>query len=199
MNSQYMEQLFGSAYRYHVLKELFGNPHDAYYLRGLATKLGLSPGTLLTMLKGMVKSGLIERTEERPHPMYRACLASPIAKELVSIFTKDNDVVSAIAAALAPMASEIEYAGIFGSFARSSARNDSDIDVLVISGQLSAIVVQAALMATEEQAKRPVNASVYTPQAWQSLLNEGSAFATSVLQSKIITLVGTETILEKRS
>lgn len=75
----------------------------------------------------------------------------------------------------------LEKVYLFGSFARGTPHEDSDIDLVLIGpfeGKMP-YRITSVLMTTE----LPIEPLCYTPQEWQAMIDEEKPFALEVLRS----------------
>jgi hypothetical protein len=101
-------------------------------LRTIAQLAGVSQAQASRVLPGLVRLGVVERSEVPPSSLFRIVpehVASRAPLALADSTTAVLDVIGELAAELPrPPASVI----VFGSFARREARVDSDIDIAVV-------------------------------------------------------------------
>ncbi len=98
-------------------------------------------------------------------------------------------------AALAPLASRILAAFIFGSVAKRQDTASSDVDLMVVSDDLTYADLYPALEALRGQFGRPVNPTIYTSKELARRLERGDAFVTRVLEQDRIWLIGSDDAL----
>lgn len=182
--------LFGRSMRA-VLGLLFSHPERAFYLREIARAAGTSPSSLQRELAALTAAGLIVR-EARGHQVYfRANPDSPLFDELRGIVVKTFGVADVLRSALAPLASAIRTAFIYGSLARGEARPESDVDVMVVGDPAFAAVVER-LRPAEAALGRSVNPTVYPAVEFSEKAAAGNAFLATVLGEPKIFLIGDE-------
>ena len=182
--------LFGRSMRA-VLGLLFSHPERAFYLREIARTAGTSPSSLQRELAALSAAGLIVR-EARGHQVYfRASRDSPLFEELRGIVVKTFGVADVLRSALAPLASAIHTAFIYGSLARGEARPESDVDVMVVGDPAFAAVVER-LRPAEGALGRSVNPTVYPAVELSEKAAAGNAFLATVLGEPKIFLIGDE-------
>jgi predicted nucleotidyltransferase len=95
-----------------------------------------------------------------------------------------------LTAALAPLASQVQLAIVYGSVAKRQETASSDLDVLVVSDSLALEQLYATLAPAERQLSRKVSITLYTPAEYQRRLEAKNPFLTKVLAGKHITLMG---------
>jgi predicted nucleotidyltransferase len=94
--------------------------------------------------------------------------------------------------ALEPLARSIEGAFLYGSIARAEDTARSDIDLMVLSDDLSYADLYSRLEAPATALGRPVNPTVFTPAEWRKKLRDRNAFAKKVQAQPKIWLIGGE-------
>ncbi len=97
-----------------------------------------------------------------------------------------------LSAALAPLASQIDLAFVYGSVARQQDTAHSDIDLMIVSAGLAYAEVFGALESACATLGRQVNPTLYAPAELAKRINQDNAFVTRVLQQSKIWLIGTE-------
>jgi predicted nucleotidyltransferase len=182
--------LFGRSMRA-VLGLLFSHPERAFYLREIARAASTSPSSLQRELAALSAAGLIAR-EARGHQVYfRANPQSPLFDELRGIVVKTFGVADVLRSALAPLASAIRTAFIYGSLARGEARAESDVDVMIVGEPAFADVV-GRLGPAEAALRRTVNPTVYPRVEFAEKSAAGDPFLATVLAEPKIFLIGDE-------
>jgi predicted nucleotidyltransferase len=132
----------------------------------------------------------VKRIGRQKH--YQAYRDSPVFNELRGLVLKTVGLADVLSAALEPLKSRISKAFVFGSVAKGQDSAASDVDLMVISDELSYADLFAALEPATEQLDRPINPTVYSRAELDKRLKEGNAFATRVLQGEKIWLIGGE-------
>lgn len=95
-------------------------------------------------------------------------------------------------AALAPLASRIDAAFVFGSVAKQEDTASSDIDVMIVSDSLGYADVFGALEPAAVTLGRPVNPTVYTTSQLRKRARQDNAFVTRVINQPKLWLIGTD-------
>lgn len=184
------EILFGHT-RGAVLGLLFGHTDESFYIRQIARDTGISTGALQRELEQLAEIGLISRTKVGNQVFYQANAASPVFQEIRSLVTKTVGVIGALRSALAPLASRIQVAFVFGSVARREETAASDIDLMVI-GDTTFDEAISAISAAQSALAREINPSIYSPTEFKAKLKKGNHFLTSIIKSEKMFVIGTE-------
>ena len=175
-----------------VLGCLFGQPERSFFANELINLTGAGSGAVQRELKRLSESGLVT-SEMRGHQRhFQANPHSPIFQELTQIVQKTFGLAYPIREALAPYREAIRCAFIFGSIAKKQDTATSDIDLFVISDQLSHADLLNQLISTETRLGRSISTTIYTEVDVRQRLKDGNAFLTRVLAQPNIWIIGNE-------
>jgi DNA-binding transcriptional ArsR family regulator len=187
--------LFGKSMRT-ILALLFGRPDRRFFLREIARAAGASPSSLQRDLAALAGAGVLTRIEEGRQVYYQADSACPIFEELKSISAKTFGVAGALKDLLAPYASRIRLAFVYGSVAKGSAAAASDIDLLWV-GDLSPSELVLALARAEQRLARKISVIAYAQDEFAGMLAEGNHFLSTVLEGPVLWLIGNQETLDE--
>jgi len=179
-----------SATQQRVLGLLFGDPQRSFFASDIFRRVGGGRGAVQRELQRLVSSGLVTVEAVGNQKHYRANPASPVFEELRSIVVKTTGIADPIRQALKPLASKIDLALIYGSVARGNAHAGSDVDLLVVAGDLTLERLYARLASAEKSLARRISPALYTAEEFRNR-SRGSAFLKNVLAGPVITLIGT--------
>lgn len=178
-----------------ILVELLLRDARPLYRVELAKRLGVSPSSLQRPLQAMVRTGLLKAIRRGREVHYEANLENPLVPDLRSLLLKGRGLLDGVRRALAPFASRIATAFVYGSVASGSEVPTSDIDLLVI-GTVTLSELTPALHLAEESLGRPVNVVLYSVDTFRDKLSAKNHFLRSVLDKPKLFVVGTENELE---
>jgi len=184
-----------SATQQRVLAFLFGQPERSFYATELIGLVGAGSGAVQRELARLEQSGLVTVTRVGTQKHYQANPNSPVFTELRGITQKTVGLADPLREALAPLASRIAAAFVFGSVAKRTDKAASDIDVLVLSDSVDYADAFAALQPAEARLARSINPTVYTPANWRKKRNQGNSFVVKVSAQPKLFLIGTEDAL----
>ena len=179
-----------------LLALLYGHTDEHFYQRQLIRSVGAGHGAIQRELKQLTDMGLIVRKTQGNQVLYRANAKSPIFAEIKSLITKTAGIHDAIRSALAPLASQIEVAFVFGSVARQEERSGSDVDLMIL-GDVSFSEVVATLGPTQKTLAREINPNIFPVPEFRSKLAAGNHFLRSVMKEKKLFVLGSEHELKK--
>jgi predicted nucleotidyltransferase len=183
--------LFPAA-RQRVLALLFGQPGRSFYANELIDLARIGVGAVQRELARLERSGLVTVRRVGSQKHFQANPDSPIYGELVALVRKTVGLAEPLRAALAPLTDRIAAAFVYGSVAKQADDARSDIDVIIVSEQVTYPELFQVLQPLEFQLGRPVNPTVFTRAELAARRQEGSAFVTRVLAQDKLWLIGGE-------
>jgi len=195
MPKQFIELMFGE-YRRRLLATLLLRPGAQFHTRELARMTGIAAGSVHRELKALSEAGLLLRKHIGNQVFYQANLDCPVYSELAGIFRKTTGLSEILKDAFSAIASEIEFALVFGSMASGKANPDSDLDILVLA-DLQLIEVVKATAPLHSELGREVNPVVMTVRKFLDLLAKKDRFACRVTEEPKMLFIGTEDDFEK--
>jgi predicted nucleotidyltransferase len=175
-----------------VLGLLFGQPERSFYATELINLAGVGSGAVQRELASLSQSGLVTVKPVGNQKHYQANPASPIYEELCGMVRKTVGLAEPLRAALAPLASQIKAAFVYGSIAKKEDTASSDIDLMLVSETLTFGETILALQAATESLGREVNPNIFTPQDFAKRLKEGGSFVSRVMAQPKVWLIGGE-------
>lgn len=185
------ELLFPNQYRRKVLALLMLNPQRWLHLRELARLTGASPGTLKKELDALTSVGLLRLQKVGNQIQFSANTEHPVFPELSALVRKTTGLRDVLALALAPLASQIEVAFVFGSIAKATEGPQSDVDLLLIGnatfGQVANAVYDAQLVLA-----RDINPKLMSRVEWSEKKSAQNVFVQELMDKPKIFIVGSE-------
>lgn len=164
-----------------------------HHVRALQRRTGLSASSLVHELQRLERRGLVERRAAGRRVEYVTAHDHPGWGALRGLIREFADPAEVVAEAIAPVEG-VEAAFVFGSFARGDARDDSDVDVFVVSSVPEASLGREAAEASVLLG-RPVEIRRYTPEKLVRQLASGNAVLGRILAGPKRWIVGDETRL----
>ena len=183
-------------YRRRVLGLLLLHPEESLHGREIARRTGLTPGTLTRELKRLADVGLLNCERRGNQLVYSANRSSPVFEELSGILRKTSGLAEVVGEALEPLTGSIDVAFIFGSVARGTETQGSDVDLIII-GSLDFGLAVDALHVAQQQLSRDINPKVFTRREWRNRLQARDPFLREVMAGKKLFLIGGENDLEE--
>lgn len=182
--------------RQRVLALLFGQAQRPFSMSELIRLANAGSGAVQREVERLVHSGLAVQDGE-PRRI-RADPESALFKELTAIFEKTSGVVGEITRVLSPLAHEIYLAVLYGSVAKQTDRATSDIDVLIVTDELTLEEVFAATERAEKHLARTVSPTLYTAAEFHRRRKAKHPFLTKVLDGEHVVLLGNEDAVPTR-
>jgi predicted nucleotidyltransferase len=175
-----------------VLALVFGQPNRSFYANAVIAHARSGRGAVHRELKRLANSELVTVQVSGNQKHYQANPASPIYDELCGIVRKTMGLAQPLRAALAPLAKRINAAFVYGSVAKRSERASSDIDLMIVSRDLTYADLYEALETVSQQLGRKVNPTIFTPSELAKRVASGGAFVKRVLEQPKVWLKGDE-------
>jgi predicted nucleotidyltransferase len=175
-----------------VLGFLFGQPERSFYATELIGLAGAGSGAVQRELARLEQSGLVTVRRLGTQKHYQANPESPLFNELVGIARKTVGLAEPLREALAPLASRVIAAFVYGSVAKRRDTAASDIDLMVVSDSLTYADVFGALEPLAARLGRTINPTVYSRRELAKRRKEDNAFVTRVLAQDKVWIVGAE-------
>jgi predicted nucleotidyltransferase len=175
-----------------VLTLLFGQPDRSFYATEIIALARGGSGAVQRELARLVQSELVTVRSSGNQKHFQANRASPIFEELSGIVRKTMGLADPLRAALAPLAHRIRAAFVYGSVAKREDAAGSDIDLMIVSDDVTYADLYRTLEAVSEQLGRKVNPTIYTSAELGKRVAAGGAFVKRVLEQPKIWLKGDE-------
>lgn len=173
-----------------VLGLLFGQPARSYYARELIALAGIGSGAVQRELTRLERSALVIVRPVGNQKHYQANAAAPLFSELCGIVQKTIGLADPLREALRPFESRMEAAFVYGSVAKNRDTANSDVDVMLISDELTYGDVFAALEDVRGRLSRSINPTILTRKELAKRVRADSAFLTRTLSQAKIWLFG---------
>jgi predicted nucleotidyltransferase len=175
-----------------VLGLLFGDPTRSYYASEIVARAHGGTGTVVRELARLEASGLVRVSRVGNQKHFQANTDAPIFEELRHLVAKTVGLADPLRRVLAPLTSRISAAFVYGSVARATDTARSDIDLMVISDELTYGDLYSTLQAAGEELGRPVNPTIYTPDEFKRRLKARNAFLTKVIALPKLWIIGSD-------
>jgi uncharacterized protein len=182
-----LAEILSSRTRAEVFRLLFGVSADSLYLREIQRRTGSSLGAVQHELQKLRRLGLITARKDGNRVAYAASRAHPLYPEIHRLVMKTVGLVDLLRAPL--MRPNIEWAFVFGSFARGEETAESDLDLFVI-GETGLREVTGFLSGIAEQVGREINPHVLRRAEFLKRKREQEPFLMRVLAAPKLFVVG---------
>lgn len=169
-----------------ILEVFFNHPEKTYYLRELARLLGKEPGVFQKDINKLAENGILESRYEASRHFFELNKKYPLYKELKSMFFKTVGVKGKLQQELKKIKG-VKKAFIYGSFARDTEKNTSDVDLFVV-GSIDENELIDTIIKLEKKFDREINYTLMTLKEFQKKQKTNS-FVRNVLNQKRIDLI----------
>ena len=153
-----------------VLAATLAHPQRAYTLEELLSLAAAGRGSAQKQIERLIAAGVLK--EETRRGRQRSIQANPeyfLYPELSSIVRKSFGLAEPLKEVLRRFAHSIEEAFVFGSVAKGTDTQHSDVDLAVI-GTASLLEMSEAVHNVELELGRAIHLSLYQPEEWRELV-----------------------------
>lgn len=189
-----LEAIITSKTKRDLFALLFLNPEKEYYLREISREITQNPSLISSELKKLESKGIVRCRRKGNVTYYSANKETPIYAELKSIMKKGYALAGVLKRMLSRHSSVIDFAFVYGSYAREEERAGSDIDLMIIGDpplkQFNAKVTQS-----ERILGREINYSIFPSEEF--IKKSKTGFIEHILKEKKIMLLGDEYELKR--
>ena len=189
-----IEKIFGSRVRAKILGWLFTHPDQSFFVRQMATILREDPTNVSREMAKLEHLGILRSKRNGNLKHFQANQECPFFEELKGLVLKTSGVAGRIRSSLERLAG-IEFAFIYGSYAKGEEKADSDVDLLII-GDVDMDRLDSNLGKLEKMLGREINYVLYSKEEFKSKRKAKDGFLMDVLSGKKIMVVGAENGLE---
>ena len=184
-----LSKLFSST-RAELLSLFFNNPDEKFYLREIARHIGKDAAGIKRELDSLLKIGLLGVEKRGVQKYYYADKGSPIFSEMKGLIFKTTGVQGSIKAVLSKLKG-VQAAFIYGSYAKGSEKEDSNINLMVV-GQVNITELNDVVMGLEEKMKREIDYLAFDEQEYRKRKDAKDPFIREIVKGKKIFLLGKE-------
>jgi predicted nucleotidyltransferase len=178
-----------------VLGVIFGNPRRSFYANEVIALARSGTGAVQRELARLETSGLVTVTRVGKQKHYQANAAAAVFEELRTLVLKTFGLADVLRTALAPASPRILAAFVYGSIAKGQDTATSDVDLMVVSNDLTYGDLFAALEGASAELGRKVAPTIYSSKELSRRVKQDNAFVTRVLAQPKLWLIGDESAL----
>lgn len=186
-----------SKVRQRVLALLYGHPDSSFHTNEIIRLTHSGTGAVQRELEKLAAVGLITAQSIGNQKHYSANPTSPLFSELRRIVIKTFGLGDVLREALAPIASQIHIAFIYGSIAKQEDTATSDVDLMLICDNLTYADLFKLIEEAQVKLGRPIHPTFYSPTEWTRKYRANNNFLTQLVKQPKIFLIGTEDELTK--
>ena len=171
-----------------ILKLFFKDPEKEYYFREIAKNLNKEPSHYQKYLDNLVADKVLLDERRGNMRFFRLNGRHPLYKEIKSIISKTTGLENELKE-LIDILDNVECAFVFGSIAKGTENNNSDVDLMLI-GDIDQNALIAQISSLEGKIAREINYHIYSRQEIIKKIKERDGFISNILLSPIIKLKG---------
>jgi predicted nucleotidyltransferase len=179
-----------------VLAVLFANPNRTFYAKEIIGLAHSGTGAVQRELGRLEAAGIIRASYIGRQKHYQANADSPLFEELRSLTLKSFGLADVVRDALQPFATGIHAAFIYGSIAKGKDTASSDIDLLIVSDQLTYSEIYRGLEPASARLGRKVSPTLYSQSELQDRIRRKNSFVMRVFSQPKLWLIGDEHVLK---
>ena len=183
-----LEHLFTSKTRIKLLELMLFNQDREFHLREISRIIKTSPRYVSIELEKLEKINLVDMHKKGNLNIYSINKECIILNELKQIFLKTEYVGELLRAELE---GKVDYALIFGSFAKGEEKENSDIDLLII-GNIDEEKLLQIILKSEKKTSREVNYIHWDLKTFRDKGKTSHYLLRDIKNKKFIMLVGDE-------
>ena len=181
-----------------VLKLLYLSPHADFNTNSIIRATNSGTGAVQRELGKLTSAGLITVKKFGNQKRYQANQNLPYFLELRSIIIKTFGLANILSKQLKlSLENKIQIAFIYGSFAKQTDTQNSDVDIMLIGDDLTYIDLFHELKETEISLGHKINPTCYTALEWKKKYKTDNHFIRRVTDQPKIFLIGTEDEFKK--
>src|SRR6186713_595058 len=173
-----------------LLTLLFCEPHRTFFTTELIELAESGTGAVQRELRRLVEAELVLETRLGNQKHFQANSAAPIFPELRGIFIKTVGLADPITRSLKSLKKPPDLALVYGSIAKRTDTASSDVDLLLVSDDLSLEEVYSALAPAEALISRKISVNLLTTDELRRRRTDSSPFLSKVLSGEHLLLIG---------
>ena len=172
-----------------ILKLFFLDSTKEFHQNDIARKIHLSSPAVSNELTNLVKIGLVSKRHQDNMLFYKINKNSIIFDEMKRIFLKYETFSEILSEKL--VKEKIKYSLIYGSFAKGTEKETSDIDLLIV-GDVPEDQILRIISDIERNINREINFILWTEKELKEKMKKNIPLIREMLNTSVIMLVGEE-------
>ncbi len=173
-----------------ILKLLFLNSASEFHLNDIARRTGLAPSTAAKESRTLLNLGLVTKRTKGNLVLYSINKEGIIYDELRRIFMK-YELLDEIIASKLPAAGNIRYALIYGSFAKGTEREGSDVDLLIV-GDVDEEALLKSISEAQGRIGREINYILWSEKEFLDKAKKRIPLLNDISKTPVIMMIGDE-------
>lgn len=170
-----------------ILRYFLLNPKKRRYVNELADLLEVDPGNLFRKLKELESEGILLSEMEGNQRYFELNKKYPLLRELKHFFRAKYGIEKILKKKLLRLKG-LREAYIFGSFARDSLQQESDIDLLLM-GSHSSLEAKKLILPIAKEIQREINIVDFSSAEFKKKKKAGDEFLKNIFSRKNIKII----------
>jgi predicted nucleotidyltransferase len=175
-----------------VLGLLLGQPARRFTLSELIRLADAGTGAVQREVDRLSRAGIVTTTIESGRKHIQANSSSPIFSELRGIVEKTSGIAALLRDAIESSPAHVRFATLYGSVAKGTDTSLSDIDVLIVSDDLTEETAFMMFRDVEGRLGRRISPTIYTTGEFADRRRAQNPFLAKVLSGQHVVLAGSE-------
>ena len=170
-----------------VLRYFLLNQERSCYVNELADILKVDPGNLFRKLKELENEGILVSEMQGNQRYLRLNKKYPLLRELKHFFRAKYGVEETLEQRLSGLKG-LREAYIFGSYAKDSLQQESDIDLLLVGGH-STLEAKRLILPLAKEIQREINILDFSSSEFKKKKKSGDEFLKNIFSQKNIKII----------
>ena len=170
-----------------VLGYYFLNPERTHYINELANLLSVDPGNLFRKLKELEQEGVLISEARGNQKYFSLNKKYPLLHEVKKIYNAKYGITELLKKKIKKLKG-LKSAWIFGSYAKDSFQQESDIDLLLV-GSHSSLEAKRLILPLEKDLGREINIVDITEKDFESRKKKKDEFIKNIFSQKTIKIL----------
>lgn len=164
-----------------AIKKITSEPNKYFSVRGLAREIKISVGSSKKSLDYMKENGIVTLKIIGRTYQYKANLKNPLCKQWKILFNVDQINDAKIVEHFTKRIENIYSILLYGSSAKGTNDNKSDIDLLVVVDKKEKINLEFI-----NKLEKEVNVSIFTMKEWKDKAKKNKVFYENIIYDSIV-------------
>jgi len=174
-----------------ILALFFLNPDQEYYFSEVVRLTETRQGVIQRELKSLADAEILNIEKRGRQKFYSVNRRHPIFPDLRNVIFKTFGVIGKIRDSLEPFVKKIEFAFVYGSFARGEEVSGSDLDLFLV-GDIQLDELVGALSPVENAIGREINPTLFSMFEFKKKWLQKNHFLKSVAKAEKEYVIGSE-------
>lgn len=170
-----------------VLRYFLLNRKESRYVNELANFLQVDPGNLFRKLKELEGEGILISEVRGNQRYFKLNKKYPLLSELDHLFRAKYGIEEALKKKLSKLKG-LQAGYIFGSFAKNTIQQESDIDLLLV-GNHSSLEAKKLISPLSKELQREINIVDFSPAEFEKRKKRGDEFLKNIFSGKKIKII----------